>query len=199
MRARRHTHHAARSSRPSQVGGPALKLGPDRGAGPRPGLEALCAECARARSCPLGRSGGLRATLGIYSPRCPKQVRRPGPRPRIPPGGLTAQLVVTLPARGLLNHCLEGKYFGADCAPWLPAQDTGGGSGLVPCHRGPGPPQAARRLLAHPLDLRDSRQGLKRGPSRVTCQHCASSLKDLEEGGRAQEGTALPQPQSRHE
>lgn len=53
------------------------------------------------------------------------------------------------------------------------------------CRRGPGPPQAARRVLAHSEDLRDSGQDLKRGPSRVTCQHCAFSLEDLE---RREEG-----------
>lgn len=68
---------------PPLAGGEAgSEAGPRQRAGPRPGLEALCAECARARSCPLGRSGGLRATLGIYSPRCIlSRFANPGPAP----------------------------------------------------------------------------------------------------------------------
>lgn len=68
-RTRRPTH--APHSRPApRTWGGGSGAGPGQGAGPRPGLGALCTECARAWGCPLGKSGGLRATLGAHSPRC---------------------------------------------------------------------------------------------------------------------------------
>lgn len=128
---------------PLAGGEPLFDAGPGQGAGPRPGFGALCAECARARCCRLGRSGDLRAILAAHSPRCVLSTfANPGPPPLPHPsrwadcGPASADTT----CRGLLNHCLEGKYCGIELRPL--AASTG--------HRWRQRPGRAVVGLAHP-------------------------------------------------